>query len=186
MNCAWDAPHKSARPPAGNIGGFADGNKPSFARQGNFGAKYQEWCRQWAAALLPLLRPGALVFCFGGTRTWHRLACGLEDAGFEMWDTINWCSVNDVNYECGWLEWYNGSGFPKAQDISKLIDKINGDEREVVGKTKAGIGRNSRSESEFVSYTAIESEKKVDITAPASDQSIPWFWPQDLRPQAQP
>ena len=107
-------------PPAGNLGGFADGNKPSFARQGNFGAKYQEWCRQWAAAILPLLHPGALVFCFGGPRTWHRLACGIEDAGFEMWDTISHCRSGEAGFQSGYLEWYTGQGFPKAQALDRL------------------------------------------------------------------
>jgi hypothetical protein len=75
---------------------------------------YQDWTHEWASALIPLLYPGALVFCFGGTRTWHRLACGFEDAGFQIWDTINYCSTEDPDYRCGWLEWYHGSGFPKA------------------------------------------------------------------------
>ena len=117
MGKEWDAPHKATSfPKPGNLGGFADGNKPSFARQGNFGQKYQAWVTTWAESLLPLLYPGALVLCFGGTRTWHRLAAGLEDAGFQMWDT---------------LMWLHGQGFPKAQDISKLIDKANGNERKV-------------------------------------------------------
>ena len=40
--------------------------------------------------LLPVLYPGALVFMFGGTRKWHHLAIGMEQAGFEMWDTLMW------------------------------------------------------------------------------------------------
>jgi site-specific DNA-methyltransferase (adenine-specific) len=58
--------------------------------------------QEWGEALLPLLYSGALVLMFGGTRTWHKLATGMEAAGFEMWDT---------------LMWLYGSGFPKAQKI---------------------------------------------------------------------
>src|ERR1700722_439756 len=71
---------------------------------------FQSQVKQWGEALLPLLYPGALVLMFGGTRTWHRLAAGMEDAGFQLWDT---------------LMWLHGQGFPKGGDISKLIDKQN-------------------------------------------------------------
>lgn len=63
--------------------------------------------RGWGDALAKLLLPGGIAFMFGGTRTWHRLACGMEDAGFQMWDT---------------LMWLYGSGFPKAQDVGKLSE----------------------------------------------------------------
>lgn len=58
-----------------------------------------------------VLKPGGFLLCFGGTRTWHRIAVNIEDAGFEIRDTI-----------C----WLYGSGFPKSYDISKGIDKDNG------------------------------------------------------------
>jgi site-specific DNA-methyltransferase (adenine-specific) len=51
------------------------------------------------------------MLCFGGTRTSHRLACAIEDAGFEIRDTL-----------C----WLYGSGFPKSHDVSKAIDKTAG------------------------------------------------------------
>jgi hypothetical protein len=72
---------------------------------------FQAQAKAWGEAMLPLLYPGALVFMFAGTRMWHRLAAGMEDAGFHLWDT---------------LMWLHGQGFPKAQDISKLIDKQHG------------------------------------------------------------
>ena len=77
-----------------------------------YGLKFmdKDWDRvsakEWGGALMPLLYPGALVFMFGGTRTWHRLATGMEEAGFEIWDT---------------LMWLHGQGFPKAQAIDKLM-----------------------------------------------------------------
>jgi len=64
----------------------------------------------WQAALR-VAKPGAILMAFGGTRTFHRLACAIEDAGWEMRDTA-----------C----WLYGSGFPKSLDISKQIDKRGG------------------------------------------------------------
>ena len=62
--------------------------------------------KEWGEATMPLLYPGAIVLMFGGTRTWHKLATGMEEAGFEIWDT---------------LMWLHGQGFPKAQAIDKLM-----------------------------------------------------------------
>lgn len=54
-------------------------------------AHYQEWVASWAELLIEkALHPGAVCLFFGGTRTWHRLACGLEDGGFEIYDTFMW------------------------------------------------------------------------------------------------
>ncbi|HEV8492853.1 MAG TPA: DNA methyltransferase [Candidatus Angelobacter sp.] len=57
------------------------------------------------------LKPGAHLVAFGGTRTFHRMACAIEDAGFEIRDCL-----------C----WLYGTGFPKSHDISKAIDKHGG------------------------------------------------------------
>src|SRR5450759_1092068 len=72
----------------------------------------------WARECLRVLKPGGHLLAFGGTRTSHRLACAIEDAGFEIRDSI---------------AWLYGSGFPKSLDVSKAIDKAAGAEREVVG-----------------------------------------------------
>ena len=61
---------------------------------------------------LRVLKPGGHVLAFGGSRTWHRLAVAVEDAGFELRDSI---------------AWLYGSGFPKSLDVSKAIDKNNGE-----------------------------------------------------------
>ena len=58
-----------------------------------------------------VLKPGGYLLAFGGSRTFHRIACAIEDAGFEIRDTIMWLY---------------GSGFPKSMDISKQLDKRNG------------------------------------------------------------
>ena len=81
-------------------------------------AAYQRWCEAWARECLRVLKPGGHLLAFGGTRTYHRLACAIEDAGFEIRDS---------------LHWIYGSGFPKSLDVSKAIDKAAGAEREVVG-----------------------------------------------------
>jgi DNA modification methylase len=60
---------------------------------------------------LRVLKPGGHVLAFGGSRTWHRLAVAVEDAGFEIRDSI---------------AWIYGSGFPKSLDVSKAIDKRGG------------------------------------------------------------
>jgi hypothetical protein len=59
-----------------------------------------------------ILKPGGHLLAFGGTRTWHRLAVAIEDAGFEVRDSV---------------AWMYGSGFPKSLDVSKAIDKNNGE-----------------------------------------------------------
>ena len=73
--------------------------------------EYQEWCEKWARECKRVLKPGGHMLAFSGNRTHHRLFTGVEDAGFEIRDT---------------LTWHYGSGFPKASDISKTIDKRGG------------------------------------------------------------
>lgn len=63
--------------------------------------RLQAWVTIWATELLRVLKPGAYAAVFGGTRTWHRLACGLEDAGFEIRDTLCWL------YGTGWPKHHN-------------------------------------------------------------------------------
>jgi site-specific DNA-methyltransferase (adenine-specific) len=74
---------------------------------------------------LRVLKPGGHLLAFGGTRTWHRLAVAIEDAGFEIRDNI---------------AWLYGSGFPKSHNISKAIDKAAGYQGEVIGIQTVDIG----------------------------------------------
>jgi site-specific DNA-methyltransferase (adenine-specific) len=71
---------------------------------------------------LRVLKPGGYLLAFAGTRTQHRMAVRIEDAGFEIRDMI---------------AWVYGSGFPKSHNIGKAVDKLQGNEREVVGKTQS-------------------------------------------------
>jgi hypothetical protein len=67
----------------------------------------------WAECLR-VLKPGGHLLAFSGTRTYHRMAVAIEDAGFEVRDMI---------------EWVYGSGFPKSLNIGKAVDKLQGNER---------------------------------------------------------
>lgn len=67
-----------------------------------FDGGFQGWCQAWATECLRVLKPGGHLLAFGGTRTWHRLAVAVEDAGFEIRDN---------------LAWLYGSGFPKSLNL---------------------------------------------------------------------
>lgn len=72
------------------------------------GKKQQEWHYLWAIQALRVAKPGAFLLCFGGSRTYHRIACAIEDAGWEIRDCIMWVY---------------GSGFPKSLNIQKQLMK---------------------------------------------------------------
>jgi hypothetical protein len=73
--------------------------------------------------VLRVLKPGGHLLSFSHSRTYHRQAVAVEDAGFEIRDQIMWIY---------------GSGFPKSHNIGKAVDKLQGNEREVVGKKTGG------------------------------------------------
>ena len=116
----------------------------------------------WREALR-VLKPGGHMLAFSGSRTYHRMTCAIEDAGFEVRDSIMWVY---------------GSGFPKSLDISKAIDKIFGAERQVVGQQfRAATGRDE-------GYGFGES---FDITAPATLAAQIWEgWGTGLKPAHEP
>lgn len=74
-------------------------------------------------------KPGSMLLAFGGTRTFHRLTCAIEDAGW----TVRDC-----------MAWLYGSGFPKSADISKAIDREAGAEREKTGPMSFADGTKQR------------------------------------------
>lgn len=119
-------------------------------------------------------KPGAMLLAFGGTRKFHRLACAIEDAGWEIRDCINWIY---------------GSGFPKSLDISKAIDKAAGAEREVVGTYKArGFSDVSPTEDGRNQWAAGEVSDKIGTrTAPSTDAAKQWDgWGTALKPAWEP
>lgn len=88
---------------------------------------FQEWSKAWALEVYRVLKPGGHLLCFSSARTYHRMAAGIEDAGFEIRDQIMWIY---------------GSGFPKSLDVSKAIDKAAGAEREIDNYTGANNKNN--------------------------------------------
>jgi len=116
----------------------------------------------WAECLR-VLKPGGHLIAFGGTRTYHRMTVAIEDAGFEIRDSIIWMY---------------GTGFPKSLDVSKAIDKQAGAEREVVGKaTRHGGGKSQ----------IIKGDYNPPITAPATPEAQQWQgWGTALKPAHEP
>jgi len=98
----------------GGLGGYKH-----HIRFGHDTNAMQQWHYQWAKAMFRITKPGGFLLCFGSTRTFHRLACAIEDAGWEIRDC---------------MMWLYGSGFPKSHNIGKAIDKKAGAKRKVVGK----------------------------------------------------
>lgn len=129
---------------------------------------FGEWSYGWATEALRVLKPGGHLLAFGGTRTWHRLAVAIEDAGFEVRDSI---------------AWMYGSGFPKSLDVSKAIDKAAGAEREVVGVGQyADRGRVASG-----SQVDVGSSEASVITAPATPAAQQWQgWGTALKPAFEP
>jgi hypothetical protein len=125
---------------------------------------------------LRVLKPGGHLLAFAGTRTQHRMAVRIEDAGFEIRDMI---------------AWVYGSGFPKSLDVSKAIDKAAGAEREVVGAAVYGEGHVQRNSGDSVSgYSGgltTEGEGIRTITAPATPEAQQWAgWGTALKPALEP
>jgi hypothetical protein len=126
----------------------------------------------WSEALR-VAKPGAYLVAFGGTRTYHRLACAIEDAGWEVRDC---------------LSWLYGSGFPKSLDVSKAIDAAAGAEREVVGSkhvTRVLNPEDVRAHNYAVGLVGRGGE--VPITAPATEAAKQWAgWGTALKPAWEP
>ena len=120
----------------------------------------------WAECLR-VLKPGGHLLAFAGTRTQHRMAVRIEDAGFEIRDMI---------------AWVYGSGFPKSLDVSKAIDKAAGAEREVVGKAER-----SNAPGTVTNKVKWVRDKEYDITAPATEAARKWQgWGTALKPSMEP
>ncbi|QFG15061.1 methyltransferase [Mycobacterium phage QueenHazel] len=117
---------------------------------------------------LRVLKPGGHLLAFGGSRTWHRLASAIEDAGFEIRDSI---------------AWLYGQGMPKSLDVSKAIDKAAGAEREVLETIPdrwAGKGS-------VLQRSLQAPADSVNITAPATEAARQWQgWGTSLKPSFEP
>lgn len=127
---------------------------------------------EWWSEVLRVLKPGGHIVAMGGTRTYHRLACAIEDAGFEIRDT---------------LTWLYGTGWPKSRNIGKAIDKMAGAERIVTRerytckriKPGATVLREGAWGKQEVPYTATDTE-------PATGDAAEWEgWGTALKPAAE-
>ena len=124
----------------------------------------------WTEALR-VAKPGAMLLAFGGTRTFHRLAVAIEDAGWDIRDTIMWVY---------------GSGFPKSLDVSKAIDKAAGADREIVGENPCARP-NHDGKTVWIGDKTGKEQSHPPITAPATDAAKQWDgWGTALKPAYEP
>jgi len=122
--------------------------------------------------MLRVAKPGATLLSFGGTRTYHRMACAIEDAGWQIVDCIFWCY---------------GSGFPKSTNISKQLDK--GHKRKVVKEYSAAKQKGSenwqgqdRKDGKGSGFGEV-----AQITEPSTPEAKLWNgWGTALKPAVEP
>lgn len=135
--------------------------------------------RTWTA-VLNALKPGAMLLSFGSPRTWHRMACAIEDAGFELRDT---------------LMWLYAEGMPKSLDLSKAIDKAAGAERPVIGVAAdfSRDGSNRKTDGSHVKPHAkqgghgFKDHWSQPVTEPATTLAKLWNgWGSALKPAHEP
>lgn len=120
---------------------------------GDIAFRPEVWAQVWRA-----LKPGGHLLAFGGTRTYHRMACAIEDAGFE---------IRDME------AWLYGSGFPKSHSVSKAIDKAAGAKRTVVPK----VGWEKTNGREY----------QPGESLPATAEALQWDgWGTALKPALEP
>lgn len=133
---------------------------------------------------LRVLKPGGYLLSFAGTKTHHRMAVNIEDAGFEIRDMV---------------AWLYGSGFPKSMNVGKAIDKAAGKKREVIGQREDILKKQAadlrRGERKIVdSFNAGAPERNngfktvsADVTAPATPEAEEWEgWGTALKPAMEP
>lgn len=117
--------------------------------------------------LFEVLKPGGYLLAFGGSRTFHRIATAIEDAGFEIRDVVLWLY---------------GSGFPKSLDIGLAIDKKLGVESEVIGERIKTESWNYKNNNVYV--TGGDADK---VELPIKKASNEWAgWGTALKPAYEP
>lgn len=163
--------------------GFSDNSVDSIVTDPPYGLSFmgKHWdydvpgVEVWKECLR-VLKPGGHLLSFGGSRTYHRMAVNIEDAGFEIRDQIMWVY---------------GSGFPKSLNVGKAVDKMMGNEREEIGLSrrhnsgefggekygnfKGGIPIKTKGTSEFEGWgTALKPAHEPIVLArkPISEKSI--------------
>lgn len=187
MGKDWDAPWKTDRRQVFD-GSLTDVRENPFGRSkirygsgASYGAgaehmrAFQAWATEIFAECLRVLKPGGHLLAFGGSRTYHRLACAVEDAGFEMRDQIMWVY---------------GSGFPKSLDVSKAIDKAAGVERKRVPGPKSGgmaaLNKGNAAHG-YRDDAYYENGNMMLSSEPATDAARQWQgWGTALKPAHEP
>lgn len=142
--------------PEGKSGAYARASAGFMGKQWDtgetaFAVEFWEQC-------LRVLKPGGHVVAFSGTRSYHRLACAIEDAGFEIRDQLAWCYA---------------TGFPKSHDVAKGIDKA------------AGIWRGRATSANGA--MAGPNYGRTPKGEPATDEALRWKgWGTALKPSWEP
>lgn len=142
-----------------------DGDVYSRASAGFMGQQWDTgetaFAAEFWAQVLRVLKPGGHIVAFSGTRTYHRMVCAIEDAGFEIRDQ---------------LAWVYGSGFPKSHDVAKALDKADGVWR---GRAKSAKSANGS--------MAGPNYERTDKGAAVSDIARAWEgWGTALKPAWEP
>lgn len=121
--------------------------------------------------VMRVLKQGGYLLSFSHTKRFHRMVVAIEDAGFEIRDTIMWLY---------------GSGFPKSLDVGKMIDKKLGVKRRVIGKAK-GVGSNNTSSMNSGKGASQEFASEYDKTIATSSEAKKWDgWGTVLKPAYEP
>jgi DNA modification methylase len=143
MGAAWDGADIEARATARR--GFAShdpnagpngGHKSLAAEAGKYDLApaamraFQEFSEEWAREAFRVLKPGGHLLSFSSARTYHRMVCGIEDAGFEIRDQIMWIF---------------GSGFPKSMNVANAIHAA------AIGQPQGGAKPGSKNHGKFKS-----------------------------------
>lgn len=191
MGKAWDGAdieHRartlaSKRPrPDGRDGDYSPAQAAGeYDRSPEANRAFQAWAEEWAVAALRIAKPGAHLVSFGGPRTYHRLACALEDAGWEIRDC---------------LSWLYGQGFPKSLDLSKAIDRTLGAEpvpvttreTDLLGERETTVERGAPAGARGVTvYDGWERQARNPLLEPATPEAARWRgWGTGLKPAWEP
>tara|TARA_R100000426_G_C4825600_1_gene112610 strand:- start:2887 stop:4149 length:1263 start_codon:yes stop_codon:yes gene_type:complete len=156
----------------GTDGAFARASRGFMGKEwdgGDIAFRAETW-----ALCFELLKAGGHLLAFSGSRTYHRMAVAIEDAGFEIRDQIMWIY---------------GSGFPKSLNIGKAIDKAAGVDREVIGSKigQAGYSLADNGRTNRVYGNFHDPNAECAITAPATPEAQQWEgWGTALKPAHEP
>lgn len=127
------------------------------------------------AEVCRVLKPGGHILAFGGTRTYHRIACAIEDGGFDIRDC---------------LSWLYGSGFPKSLNVSLAIDKALGVESTITGSRvltgNAGVDTKTKGGT-YTAGKSVSENVEVPTKVATSPEGQRWAgWQTALKPAWEP